>query len=215
MNEVVTNLLQSYSENRPLRLLIQALPMGGIVDGELAQFYTKEKARRLKVFFEELAQDEIHLSDEIVLNNDFLHKYFVTLKAAIDTKRDEKIQYFARLLRNQRSPLLNPDTDSYEDFIQVLDDLTYQEISILLFIREFTNNHPGPKGLNNMAVYRPMKKKLAEIMSVSENEIVSYFVRLERTGLVHHYKGGAFNKEVHDYLILTDLFSKLETLAGM
>ena len=90
-------LLESYNDNRALRLLIQALPFGGSVDSELVQFYTKEKERRVTVFFDELADVKIELTDDVVLDNDFLHKYFITLKAVIEFCRLPQKQYVLKV----------------------------------------------------------------------------------------------------------------------
>jgi hypothetical protein len=215
MNENLILLSQSYNDNKALRLLIKLAPYGGLIDSTLSSFYIREKERRLKVFFDELERSQISLTDEEIQNNDFLHKYFITLKAAVNTKRDEKIQYFARLLQNSNSPLLNPDLDTYDDFLGILDELTFQEIYILLSIRKFFAEYTGGKGLNNVAMYRPLKAKLAEEMKVSENEIISYYVRLERTGLIHHFRDQFMSKEVNDTVNLTETFRKLETLAHM
>lgn len=192
--------------------MLKLLPYGDLVDGTLASFYTREKERRLKVFFDELDKGTISLTEEDIQKDDFLHKYFITVKAAVETKRDEKIQYFARLLMNGNSALINDKTDNYEDFLKVLDELTNQEIFILLFVRKFTSEFDKGPGLSNMAVYRPMKAALATALDVSEDEVRSYFVRLERTGLVHHYQGSVFNNDVHNYLILSDTYKKLELL---
>jgi hypothetical protein len=166
-------------------------------------------------FFNELNRGNIPLTEDDIQSDDFLYKYFITIKAVIKTRRDEKIKHFANLLLHANSDLLNNKTDSYEDFLKVLDDLTYQETFILLFIRQFAFEYKKPAGLSNMGMYRPMKEKLASILEVSEDEIRSYFVRLERTGLVHHYQASVFDKDVHSYIILTDTFKKLEQLTQM
>ena len=82
-------------------------------------------------------------------------------------------------------------------------------------MRSFEYEFGKPAGLSNMGMYRPMKTKLASTLNVSENEVLSYFVRLERTGLVRHYYGSVYDNEVHSYIILTDTFRKLEKLAQM
>jgi hypothetical protein len=215
MNDSLLLLAQSYNENKALRLLLKLFPHGSMVDNTLASFYTKEKERRIRVFFDELSKGTIPLSEDELQSDDFLHKYFITIKAVLETKRDEKIRYFARLLLQAFSDLINRSTDSYEDFLKILDELTYQEIFILIFIRSFEKEYDGPRGLNNMGMYRPLKTKLASVLGVSEDEVFSYFVRLQRTGLVRHFYDSVFDKEVHSYILLTDIFQKLEILTQL
>ncbi len=189
MNDDLTWIGKSYNDNRALRLMVQLLPYGGLIDKNLAAFYIREKERRLKVFFDELNQGNINLTDAEIKNDDFLHKYFITARAVVDTHGDVKIRYFAHLLQNYNSPLLNRDLANYDDFLAILDELTFQEVKILLFIRKYIEEYKGPPGLNNLAIYRPLKSDLATELNVTEDEIISYFVRLGRTGLTHFYQG--------------------------
>jgi hypothetical protein len=131
MNDSIYLLAESYNSNEILRNLIKLIPHGSIIDNKLANFYTKEKERRLKIFYDELANGNIQLTEEVIQTDDFIHKYYITLKAVLETRRNEKIQYFARLLKNSESQLVNNVIDYYEDFIKVLDDLTYQELFVL------------------------------------------------------------------------------------
>jgi hypothetical protein len=215
MNDDLTWIAKSYNDNRSLRLMLQLLPYGGLVDKTLSSFYIREKERRLKVFFDELNKGNINLTDEEIQNDEFLHKYFITAKAVVNTRRDEKICYFAHLLQNYNSPMLNPDLDNYDDFLAILDELTFQEIKILLFMRKYFEEYNRPRGLNNVGVYRPLKADLATELNVSENEIISYFIRLERTGLVHLLQNNFQLKEVNDSINLSDTFKKLQALAQM
>lgn len=209
-------LSEDYNKNGVLRLLIKLIPYGSIVDSKLASFYTKEKERRLKVFYDELAAGTISLTEDQITTDDFLHKYYITVKAVLETRRNEKIIYFAKLLKNSFHEFVITETDSYEDFLKALDDLTYQEIFVLNKIREAEKKH-SVEGRNpimaNRAFYREFKKELALILSISEDEVLSIYIRLGRTGCVNLEKNMAQLKEVHDSIATTDFFKKLEMLA--
>ncbi len=156
------------------------------------------------------------MTEDLIRSDDFIHKYFITLKAALETKRNEKIQYFARLLKNSNSPLANEPVDYYEDFIKVLDDLTYQELRILIKLHEQENLHESYEGnrlMVNKRFYRKFKAHLAEDMGISEDEVLSIFIRLGRTGCVNLDKSMEPLKQVHDSIATTDFFKKLEYLA--
>lgn len=104
MNDFIYNLAKYYDSNPTLRMLVKLLPKGGAIDG-LVNFYTKERERRTQVFFEELENGKIELTDEVINSDSFLHKYFITLKATLDTNRTEKIKCFAELLQNTESDI--------------------------------------------------------------------------------------------------------------
>jgi hypothetical protein len=85
MNDSLYLLAESHHSNEVLRTLIKLIPYGSIVDNNLSSFYTKEKERRLKVFFDELDKGAIPLTKELLDSDEFLHKYFITLKAVLET----------------------------------------------------------------------------------------------------------------------------------
>jgi len=209
-------LAEEYNSNKALRLIVKLVPMGSIIDSTLAGFYTKEKERRLKVFFDELARYDLQLSEEVIHSDDFLHKYFITLKAALETKRAEKIQYFARLLKNSNEPIADNATDYYEDFLKVLDDLTYQELYVLKRLRSKEKENKNPAAMPlvyNKRFYRSLKKELAEELNVSIDEVLSIYIRLGRTGCINLEKGKQIAVEIDDSIATTDFFKKLELLA--
>jgi len=51
---------------------------------------------RLRAFFEELDKGNVALTDEIIKSENFLHAFFATTKASLNTRRKEKIRMFAR-----------------------------------------------------------------------------------------------------------------------
>ncbi len=215
MNDNLFLLAEEYHDNTVLRTLIKALPIGGIVDNTLANIYTKEKERRLKVFYNELANGSLNLTNEYINTDDFLHKYFITLHAVIETKRDEKIKFLARLLNNSESPLANTATDYYDDFLKALDELTYQELYILITLRKIEREFEADnKNLDffKVQVYASLKEKLMSSLGISENEVYAILIRLERTGTVSFIRNQHTLKH-HDSIITTDFFRKLSQLA--
>ncbi|MEP6464750.1 MAG: hypothetical protein ABJB05_00530 [Parafilimonas sp.] len=212
MNDQLHFILTDYSDNKLLQLLIKSLPHGSIADNILLSFHTKEKERRLKEFFDEISKGNTTLNEQDILNDDFLHKYYITLNAVVQSKRTEKIQYFAHLLLNSKSDLINEDYDSYEDFIKVLDDLSFQEFYILKTIVEIETINEISFPRKSIGHYKTLIQKISSDLSISENEAESLIVRLNRTGLIILNKGNVYKQEVHNYVITTELFHKLKKL---
>lgn len=216
MNDSLYLLAESYNSHKILRLLVKLIPRGGIVDSSLSSYYTKEKEKRVTTFFDELAKNETPLTEDIINSDDFLHKYFITLKAVIETKRTEKIRYFARLLNNCNTSLINDETDNFEDFIKILDDLTFQEIQILSIIRECdreTNDESidfNRKMTGAISFYKKIKENISIQLRITEDEVRSHLNRLERTGCVFYQK--AANEKMFS-VVTTSLYHKLEWLA--
>ncbi len=86
-----------------IRSLIQLIPCGV---GSAFDFFIMNKIQdirkeRLRTFFDELGSGEIELTNNLIESEDFLHCYFATLRAALNTRRREKVRMFAGLLKSK------------------------------------------------------------------------------------------------------------------
>ena len=82
-------------------------------------------------FFDELAKGDVIVDEELLKSEDFLHAYFATTKYALNTRRREKIEMFARLLKSSITEKDISSIDEYEDLLKVLDELSYRELLAL------------------------------------------------------------------------------------
>jgi len=217
MNSNLELLLEEHQSNKVIKRLIDILvPGGGTINDVLSSYLLKEKERRLKVFYEALANEEIKLTDEVIASDEFLNKYFITLKAVTETRRNEKIVYFAKLLNNSNSDSISHASNQYDDFVKVLDDLTYQELFVLKQISEHEIKHHiqnARKIMIGRRFYKILKTKVAMELGISEDEALSIFTRLERTGCVNHTKATPLMQDSNDAIVTTDFYLKLESLA--
>jgi hypothetical protein len=130
-----------YENTRGVRALVQLIPnVGGAADMLLIDNLERIRAERAKAFFDELAKGDVLLTSDLIQSEDFLHSYFATVRAAFNTKRREKIRWFAQLLLTgaDYDSTLRLD-DSYEEFLKILDELSYREICILATLLKHEN----------------------------------------------------------------------------
>jgi hypothetical protein len=172
---------------------IIAVPSAVTVVGiELMEIVARERQeRQLKTFFDKLNEGEITLDKETIANKEFLHRYFITLRTVLKTNRDEKIKVLADFLINRGSRDLDGShTDIYEEYLGIIDELSYRELLILRTLEEFEKRLIG-SGDGNIEDGRitKMSKYWAEFQNtVSELTEGSTLVpalmkRLERSGL--------------------------------
>ena len=81
----------AYDKNPIIRALIQIamshIPygIGGAIDATLTANIQQMREKRLRTFFDELAVGSHVLTESLIQEEDFLHAYFATLKAAVNT----------------------------------------------------------------------------------------------------------------------------------
>lgn len=133
---VIKGLLAIAGSLNPIIAVPSAASVAGI---ELLEIAVRERQeRRLKTFFDEVNEGEITLDKQIIENNEFLHRYFITLRTVLKTNRDEKIKVLADFFINRGSRNLDGSyTDTYEEYLGIIDELSYRELLILRTLEDF------------------------------------------------------------------------------
>jgi len=180
-----------YIKNPAIRALMQVLGAGtfGVVSGldsALATHIQNMRETRLRLFFEELDKGDVQLSDEIIQSCDFLHAFFATTKAALNTRRKEKIQMFARILNSFAAKSCEVGIDEYEDYLNVLDELSYREIVVLTILGKYekmeTLESQLSASMRAHSFWDDFIQEAAANLSIGRDEVESILLRLTRTG---------------------------------
>lgn len=81
-------LLLKYKKNPVLRGLVQLIPfgIGSGLDVAITVKLANIMQERMTTFFDEFGNGSIELSPELLDSEDFLHCYFSTVKAAMNTR---------------------------------------------------------------------------------------------------------------------------------
>lgn len=195
-----------YKDNVSLRMLLQLIPqgIGSAVDVYLTNLIDSYKKEKIRLFFQDIESCKIHISQEVIESNDFLYAFFATTKSVINTKRNEKITYFSNLFING----LNKDlykTDKYEQYLIILDELTYQEIQILEILKKFeVEIHKKPEigdksEINPLqkanSIWDSFEKEVFFQISIEPEILRNMLTRLTGTGLYETIAGMYFNYE--------------------
>lgn len=181
-------IIERYENNPVIRGLIQLVPggIGSTIDVVLCIQIEKIKSERLKIFYDELGNGDIILSEDLIQSEDFLHCYFSTLKAAIKSRRGEKIKFFAKMLKSSISYKSILTTDEYEEYLSILDELSYRELSILFKLYNFESRYPKKDEENELQrssrFWTNFTSEIEEELGIHPDEIKSILTRLNRTG---------------------------------
>lgn len=196
MREVFSleKLMEKYENQPVLRTLVQLVPcgIGSAIEVGVLTTLQNIRAERTRTFFEELASGRIELSPELLKSEDFLHCYFATTKAALNSRRREKIRLFARLLTASIIEGNFADTDEYEEYLQILDELSYREFLILLRLSEYEDrNQDGTKNDLELAelFWDDFRLDLKLELMIPDDDVEPCLIRLARTGCYELFMG--------------------------
>jgi len=216
-NKLVKNLNERYSRNPILRGLIQLIPLGigSGADVALVTTITNIREDRTKTFFDELSTGKIELNADSIKSEDFLHKFFITTKTALNTRRREKIKLFARLLLSSLKEDLIKSIDEYEEYLEILDDINIRELYILVTLEKYLNNYPKLTTENELQevnkFWDSFSQEIIEKLKISKEEFKAFLTKLQRTGCYAAIAGTYFDYD-GDKGNLTPFYYKLKEL---
>ena len=139
-----------YSDKPIVRSLLQLIHGWSSADTLLQQRADEIRSERLKTFFNELADGKYELNENLIQSEDFLHSYFCTIKAVINTRQQEKIRLFARLLDTSVAPDMHSCSDEYEKLLSVLDSISLREFKALVELFRIENQNLRQEGKNEL-----------------------------------------------------------------
>lgn len=190
VNSIVENLLNLYGENPVLRsLILLTFPMfGSVVDVNLMTKYQNVVKERLETLLDELEKGKIELTPELIESEDFIHCWIKTSEVVRRTRQREKIRMFARLFKSSALSSLLSSVDEYEEYIEILDELSYRELTILSILYKYESEFPLSAKENSYSrakrIWKDFVNELVhdKRLCIQEEEIHSILTRISRTG---------------------------------
>lgn len=206
-----------YLDSPWLRALVQCIPyVGSGLDTIVAHYLTQIEEKRMRVFFDELAKGPLELTEQLVQEVEFLHRFTAATRAALRTERAKKIRYFARLLSASVAESL--DLSEYEEYLDILDDLSEREIAVLVLLSKYEAAEPCRPGENELQranrFWRAFLEDLESELGISKEVADPILTRLNRTGLYETFTGSYFNYTGGKGK-LTPLYWRLERLVRL
>jgi len=206
----------SYENDKTLQSIIHFSGISIFFDQYVSQRVKEIRFERSKTFFDELEKGLIQLDDETIKSEDFLHKFFISYKAAINTRRRKKVKMFSNLFK---SSLLKTDVnnvDTFEDYLKILDELSYREIQALNILDSFysTPRDPDDSDLKwTVKFWNEFVSKLSTDIEISPKKVDSFMIRVSRTGCYELFTGKYVSGDTGGRGILTPTFFDLKEYA--
>ena len=220
MDELKDKLVQAskvYGNQTLLRVGINAIPfVGGSLDILLSSSGQSFVIKRIETFINELNEQVSQLTEDKI-NKNFLtteQGFDLILKAfnsASRTRQQEKLRMYARIVNGTLTEGKDFEEDEPEMFLRIIEELTVKELRVARCLYELKepkepkDQQGADDGIdrgNNDADWMSNKYK-----EFDKGELISIFVRLERTGLIRELVGMYLGYMGGRYLI-NPLFKK-------
>lgn len=185
-NTIVGTLAAHYSTQPGIRALLNLIPGWSSADGLLQTRADQIKHQRLRDFFDALAVGHTQITEELIQSDDFLHCYFKTTQAVINTRRKEKIELFAHMLGAALDAQIFSGLDQFEELLDALDSMSLREFGVLRMLKDYETSYATKEFENDVAriqAYWPeFLSNACKSFEVEDAEIDAFMERLQRTG---------------------------------
>ena len=187
------SLAERYERKPVVRALVRLIPYASAAEAAALTAVSNIRRDRAQVFFDELATANAIDNPDLLQSEDFVHCFFSTAKFALNTRRREKIRMFARLLKRSTLPDGGlSDVDEYEDFLGILDELSYRELLALDILDAFSGT-PRADDQNDMqwtmVFWDEFWHRLSDELRIPDDEVADYMSRIGRTGCFQELAG--------------------------
>lgn len=227
MDEMKNKLVQAskvYADQTVIRAAINAIPfVGGSLDILLSSSGQNFVIKRIETFISEL-NNQLKQLDNSKINQDFLATeagFDIIIKAfnsAARTRQDEKLKLYAKIIKGALTDSKTYEEDEPEIYLRIIEELTVKELRVAKCLYELKeikkkgqeqdNPNCNQDGMTNDVWW--LSKHYPEF---DKDELVSIFIRLERTGLIKELVGSFMGYGGGQYLI-NPLFKKFADFIG-
>ena len=161
---------------------IKSVPfIGDLIDDSLEHILTDFQSKKQQQLIEIISNVPIGTVTSDMINDvEFIMSFAKTKNAVNKLLNGDKVKFYGNLLTNgylsERDKI---STDEFEEYLELIDSLSYRELEYLSFFKEFSNKYRG------RLVYQNWRQFSIEFRKKFQNrDAYSAFKRLQRTGFI-------------------------------
>lgn len=161
---------------------IKTVPfIGDLIDDSLEYALTDFQSKKQQQLLEVINNASIGtVTFDMVNDVEFIMSFSKTRNAVNKLLNGDKVKFYGNLLVNgylsERDKI---SADEFEEYLELINSLSYRELEYLSFFKEFSNEYRG------RLVYQKWRKFSIEFQNKFPNrDVYSAFKRLQRTGFI-------------------------------
>lgn len=204
----------AYENDPGIQAIINVFPFLEFFKPFVSTRVKEIRSKRTETLFDELSKGKIELTQDIINSEDFIHKFFIVYRASINTRRKEKIRFFARLLKSSIINEEEIDIDIFEDYSKILQDLSFREITALTLLDSYYPNTIKVDLSRTQKFWDDYEKNLQKKININKDTIGSFMSRLSRSGCYELFTGQYFDVDASRGMgTLTSTFHEVKKFA--
>ena len=159
--------------------IVKAVPViGDMIDSSMNKVIEEFQEKKENELIEVILKDKNSITSDMVNDVEFIVNFARAREAVRRLATNDKVKYFGNLIRNGYLSGEHIENSEFEEYLDILNTMSYREIQYLVFLKE----HPlGKKGITSWGKF----EQLFYDEYGKENEKPYFcYLRLKRTGFV-------------------------------
>lgn len=159
--------------------IVKAVPViGDMIDSSMNKVIEEFQEKKENELIEVILKDKNSITSNMVNDVEFIVNFARAREAVRRLATNDKVKYFGNLIRNGYLSGEHIENSEFEEYLDILNTVSYREIQYLVFLKE----HPlGKKGITSWGKF----EQLFYDEYGKENEKPYFcYLRLKRTGFV-------------------------------
>ena len=163
--------------------VIKSVPIiGDLIDSSIEYTLTEFQQKKRDQLLEIILSSDIHITSEAVNDVEFIVNFAKTLGVVNKLATNDKVKYFANLLKNTYFMNNSINADTYDEYLNILEDISFREIQYLCYLYNYSKD-------KNIKRWGSFKESFSKNFSIDKKLIYPIYYRLKRTGFVDEVLG--------------------------
>lgn len=179
--------------------VVKSIPiLGELIDSSMDIYLTSFQENKRNELIEMILSD-VNITSDMVNDVEFILNFAKTLEAVNRLSSNDKIKFFANLIRNGYFTSDKIENDLFEEYLRLLSILSYREIEYLYFLYKYQKENFGRKSVcgdytDNFGV------AFSETFNCDKYDYIDIYDKLAATGCVQKFYVGYASqiKKVND-----------------
>ena len=166
--------------------VLKAIPiLGDLIDSSLDNCLTAfQESKRNELI--ELIISNANITSDMVNDVEFILNFAKTLEAVNRLSSNDKIRYFANLVKNCYFTANKVENDLFEEYLRLLTILSFREIEYLYFLYQYQNKYFGKS--NKKGEYtRDFGLEFSNAFNCGKFDYIDVYDKLAATGCVQKF----------------------------
>lgn len=179
--------------------VVKSIPIiGELIDSSMDMCLTTFQQNKRKELIEMILSD-VNITSDMVSDVEFIMNFAKTLEAVNRLSSNNKIKYFANLIKNGYFTSHKIENDLFEEYLRLLSILSYREIEYLYFIYKYQKENFGTTSVKGSYSHN-FGLAFSEIFDCGKYDYIDIYDRLVATGCVQKFYIGYASqiKKVND-----------------